>query len=55
MTDAYQSSLWDIDPVVQVAAILDRDCILLDGAYGASIRWKSFFPIGFNTGPSLRR
>ncbi|RYP55740.1 hypothetical protein DL769_010060 [Monosporascus sp. CRB-8-3] len=55
MDDAYNSRLWDIDPYCQVAAICDRDTVILDGAHGASIRWKSFFPVGFETGPSIKR
>lgn len=55
MSDAYNSALWDIEPYCQVAAICDRDTIVLDGARGASIRWKSFFPVGFRTGFSWKR
>src|SRR6266566_945124 len=55
MADAYGSALWDIDPCCQVAAICDHDTIILDGAHGASIRWKSFFPIGHTTGLSWKR
>ncbi|KAH8895364.1 hypothetical protein GQ53DRAFT_855744 [Thozetella sp. PMI_491] len=45
MTDAYDSALWDIEPYVQVAGICEEDAVILDGARGASIRWKSFFYI----------
>ncbi|RYO94507.1 hypothetical protein DL764_007826 [Monosporascus ibericus] len=55
MDDAYNSRLWDIEPYCQVAAICDGDTVILDGARGASIRWKSFFPVGFETGPSFKR
>ncbi|KAK0636050.1 hypothetical protein B0T17DRAFT_587350 [Bombardia bombarda] len=55
MEDAYQSHLWDITPSCQVAAICANDTVVLDGAYGASIRWKSFYPIYFSTGPSWKR
>lgn len=55
MADAYHSRLWDIEPYCQVAAICERDTIVLDGARGASIRWKSFFPVGFTTGFSWKR
>jgi hypothetical protein len=68
MSDAYHSALWDIDPHCQVSAICDtqgsdgetqtqfgRDCVILDGAHGASIRWKSFYRIKFTTGFSWKR
>lgn len=55
MTDAYHSSLWDIEPRCQVAGICEDDTIILDGAWGASIRWKSFFPIKCSTEESWRR
>lgn len=68
MKDAYNSALWDIDPHCQVSAICnpqrsdgetqtqsDRDCVILDGAHGASIRWKSFYRIKFTTGFSWKR
>ncbi|KAK3936410.1 hypothetical protein QBC46DRAFT_419300 [Diplogelasinospora grovesii] len=55
MEDQYNSQLWDIEPYVQVAAICDHDTIILDGARGASIRWKSFFRPAAWTGPSWKR
>lgn len=55
MDDAYNSRLWDIEPYCQVAGICDENTVILDGARGASIRWKSFFPVGFETGPSFKR
>jgi hypothetical protein len=55
MQDAYESSLWDINPTCQVAAICDNDTVVLDGAFGASIRWKSFYPVWYNRGESWKR
>ncbi len=55
MQDAYHSRLWDIYPYCQVAAICGRDTVVLDGARGASVRWKSFFPVSYTTGVSWRR
>lgn len=69
MSDAYHSALWDIHPHCQVSAICGTprsndcntqsqpaaDCVVLDGAYGASIRWKSFYRIKFTTGFSWKR
>ncbi|KAJ2978620.1 hypothetical protein NUW58_g7438 [Xylaria curta] len=53
MEDAYHSSLWDIEPYCQVAAICEDDTVIIDGARGASIRWKSFLPVAFRTAPSV--
>ena len=55
MADAYGSSAWDVVPYVQIAGICDDDSVILDGAYGASIRWKSFFPVGYTKFISWRR
>ncbi|KAJ6258195.1 hypothetical protein Dda_7114 [Drechslerella dactyloides] len=55
MQDAYASSLWDIYPTCQVAAICDNDTVILDGAHAASIRWKSLFSIETEVGHSWRR
>ncbi|CAG7559606.1 unnamed protein product [Fusarium equiseti] len=55
MTDAYESSLWDITPYCQVAGIADNDTIIIDGAWGVSIRWKTFYPVYWSTGPSWKR
>lgn len=55
MDDAYQSSLWDIDPYCQVAGIVDEDAVIIDGAWGVSVRWKSFYPVYWSSGPSWKR
>ncbi|KAK0631362.1 hypothetical protein B0T14DRAFT_409783, partial [Immersiella caudata] len=55
MADAYGCSAWDVAPYVQVAGVCDNDSVVLDGAYGASIRWKSFRPVGFTRLFSWRR
>ncbi|SCV30001.1 uncharacterized protein FFB14_02831 [Fusarium fujikuroi] len=55
MEDAYESSLWDITPYCQVAGIADNDTIIIDGAWGISIRWKTFYPVYWSTGPSWKR
>ncbi|KAH8887306.1 hypothetical protein GQ53DRAFT_873055 [Thozetella sp. PMI_491] len=55
MSDAYNSALWDIEPYIQIAGICDKDAIIIDGARGASIRWKTFYHVAFTTGPSFRR
>ena len=45
MSDAYGALAWDVAPYVQVAGVCDNDNIILDGAYAASIRWKSLHPV----------
>ncbi|KAK6348034.1 hypothetical protein TWF718_005854 [Orbilia javanica] len=55
MEDAYDSSLWDIYPYTQVAAICDNDTVILDGAFAASVAWDSFFPINYTSNFSLTR
>ncbi|KAK6523505.1 hypothetical protein TWF281_001485 [Arthrobotrys megalospora] len=55
MRDAYGSSLWDIYPRCQVAAICEDDTIILDGAHAASIRWKSLLSVEAKVGLSLHR
>lgn len=45
MGDAYGCNLWDIYPTCQVAGVGENDTVIIDGAYGASIRWKSFHRI----------
>ncbi|KAK5659972.1 hypothetical protein OQA88_13437 [Cercophora sp. LCS_1] len=47
MADAYGSQLWDIAPTCQVAAICQDDTVVIDGAHGANIRWKSFYYVAF--------
>lgn len=65
ISDVYESSLWDIEPYCQVAGICgndsdnpqdsDTDAIILDGAFAASIQWKSFYPVKYLTGFSWKR
>ncbi|KAF5022598.1 hypothetical protein F66182_5344 [Fusarium sp. NRRL 66182] len=55
MEDAYESSLWDITPYCQVAGIAENDTIIIDGAWGISVRWKTFYPVYWSTGPSIKR
>ncbi|ORY61638.1 uncharacterized protein BCR38DRAFT_411492 [Pseudomassariella vexata] len=64
MTDVYKSALWDIVPYCQVAGVCgisktqgtaDSDTIILDGAFGASIQWKAFYPVKYQTGFSWKR
>lgn len=45
MSDQWHALLWDIKPTTQVCGIGDRDTVIIDGAFAASIRWKSFAPV----------
>lgn len=40
--DFWDRHLWDIDPLCQVVGIGEGDTVILSGAFGAPIRWKSF-------------
>ena len=42
MNDAYEVNLWDIYPTCQIAGIGEDNTIIVDGARGANVRWKSF-------------
>ncbi|KAL2270975.1 hypothetical protein VTJ83DRAFT_346 [Remersonia thermophila] len=53
--DAYGSQLWDIAPSCQVAGICGDDTVIIDGAHGASIRWKSFYHVASSTNESWKR
>jgi len=55
MSDAYGCSLWDIYPTCQVAGIGEDDTIIIDGAYGTSIRWQNFHRIWNNRRGSWKR
>ncbi|KAK6499023.1 hypothetical protein TWF481_011593 [Arthrobotrys musiformis] len=50
MRDAYGSSLADINPFCKVVGICDDDTVIIDGAFSASIRWKSFLSIDTTAG-----
>jgi hypothetical protein len=45
MTDAWGVRLWDIYPTCQIAGISENQTVILDGAFGATIRWKSLAPV----------
>ena len=40
--DVFKSNLWDIEPTCQIAAICDNDTVVLDGCFGAAIKWETF-------------
>ena len=55
MEDAWDAKLWDIIPHCQVAGIGPGDTVILDGAYGAAIRWKGFKTVLFAERISWKR
>jgi hypothetical protein len=38
---------WDIYPTCQIAGIGDKDTVIIDGAFGATIKWDSFARVPF--------
>lgn len=55
MDDQYGCSPWDIEPSSQVAGVCTDETVVLDGLYGASVRYKSFKKVWYATGPSWKR
>jgi len=60
LEDHWSANLWDIEPLCQVAGIgslhdLTQETIILDGCFGASIRWKGFARVAFGTKWSWKR
>ncbi|KAL4067156.1 hypothetical protein V8B97DRAFT_974040 [Scleroderma yunnanense] len=53
--DVYGAHLWDIKPEVQVTGTTVIGALVLDGCRAATIRWKNFPEVGFQTTESLRR
>lgn len=53
--DAYQCSLWDFYPKIQIAGVGEDDTIIVDGVRAANIRWKSFKPVTNLVQSSWRR
>ena len=55
MEDAWNVSLWDIYPACQIAGVGHDDTVILDGAFGAAIRWKAFALVASSIRDSWRR
>ena len=53
--DFWGVKLWDVEPRCQVSGIGDNDTIIIDGACGANVRWKSFAPVASLRGFGWRR
>lgn len=44
--DQYRVKLWDIYPTCQIAGVCKDDTVLIDGAFGTTIRWDKFRKVG---------
>jgi hypothetical protein len=55
MDDAWDVSPWDIYPTCQIAGIGDHDTVIIDGAFGATIKWDSFAKVAFTSRESWSR
>ncbi|KAK8133576.1 hypothetical protein PG984_005588 [Apiospora sp. TS-2023a] len=55
LEDFWSAKLWDIEPVCQVAGIVEDGTVTLDGAYGATIQWDSVEQIYFFKRPTFIR
>ena len=42
MEDAWNANLWDIYPSCQISGVGNDNTVIMDGAFGAAVRWKSF-------------
>ncbi|KAK8076890.1 hypothetical protein PG996_003060 [Apiospora saccharicola] len=55
LEDFWSAKLWDIEPVCQVAGIVEDGTVTLEGAYGATIQWDSMEQIYFFKRPTFIR
>lgn len=55
MDDAWRIKLWDIEPRIQIAGIVDDRSVLVDGAVGASITWKRLKTVHFEKRKTIWR
>lgn len=53
--DIWDSNLWDIEPHCQVVGLGGKDTVILSGAFGAPIRWKSFERVNLLMRNTLKR
>ncbi|KAL1878442.1 hypothetical protein Plec18167_004514 [Paecilomyces lecythidis] len=53
--DFWGSNLWDIEPHCQVVGLGGNDTVILSGAFGAPIRWKSFVQANISMRNTLKR
>ncbi|KAI9660918.1 MAG: hypothetical protein M1821_009245 [Bathelium mastoideum] len=55
LDDVWNANLWDIEPHCQIPGVGKGDTVIIDGARGASIRWKGFKFVATTKGFSWRR
>lgn len=55
VNDNWDSNLWDIEPHCQVVGLGGEDTVILSGAFGAPIRWKSFERVNLLMRNTLKR
>jgi hypothetical protein len=55
MTDQYESSIWDVEPTMQVCAVGENDTVVIDGAMGCQIQWDTFTTLKVLGRSSFRR
>ncbi|KAA8651689.1 uncharacterized protein ATNIH1004_000585 [Aspergillus tanneri] len=53
--DFWGGNLWDIEPNCQVVGLGGEDTVILSGAFGAPIRWKSFAPVNLLMRNTIKR
>lgn len=54
--DQFDTQLWDVEPLCQVAGVGERDGeLILDGCRGVSIRWKSFPQMKYKRSDGFRK
>ena len=53
--DMYRSQIWNIEPEIQVAGVTENGALVLEGCCAATIQWKSFPEVDFQTANSWRR
>ena len=55
LDDVWNANLWDIEPQCQISGVGKGDTVIIDGARGASIRWKGFKSVATAKGFSWKR
>lgn len=53
--DQFDTQLWDIEPLCQIAGVGDDGQVILDNCRGVSIRWKAFPQMRYKRSASFRR
>ncbi|KAI9870079.1 MAG: hypothetical protein M1830_004712, partial [Pleopsidium flavum] len=53
--DQFQTHLWDVQPLCQVAGVGEDREVILDGCRGVSIRWKAFPQMKYKRSAGFRK